>query len=90
MNLFNPNNYTHLSDDAAMIQAAVDAARESGASVVIPRHNERTGKDFWDLPRAVLLYSGSSILLDNCFLRQADESVDNIFRNSVCRTPEGT
>ena len=90
MNRYNPNTYTHLQDDAAMIQAAVDAARESGASVTIPRRNERTGKDLWDLPRAVLLYSGSNIILDNCFLRQADESIDNIFKNSICRTPDGT
>ena len=89
MNLFNPNAYTHLADDTAMIQAAVDAARENGASVTIPRRNERTGKDLWDLPRAVLLYSGSNIILDNCFLRQGDGSVDNIFKNSICRTPEG-
>ena len=90
MNPFDPNSYTHLSDDAAMIQAAVDAARETGASVTVPRRNERTGKDFWDLPRAVLLYSGSTVVLDNCFLRQADESNDNIFKNSICRTPDAT
>jgi len=90
MNLFDPNSYTHLSDDAAMIQAAVDAARETGASVTIPRRNLRTGKDLWDLPRAVLLYTGSSIVLDNCFLRQSDDSIDNIFKNSICRTPEAT
>jgi polygalacturonase len=90
MNLFDPNSYPHLLDDAAMIQAAVDAARESGEKVTIPRHNARTGKDFWDLPRAVKLYSGSCIVLDNCFLRQSDDSTDNIFKNSVCRTPEGT
>lgn len=89
MSIYNPNTYKHLADDAAMIQAAVDAARETGASVVIPRHNERTGADLWDLPRAVLLHTGSSVVLDNCFLRQADDSVDNIFRNSVCRTPDG-
>lgn len=90
MNRYNPNAYTHLSDDAAMIQAAVDAARESGAQVTIPRHNERTGKDFWDLPKAILLYTGSCVVLDNCFLRQSDDSIDNIFRNSICRTPDGT
>ena len=66
MNRYNPNAYTHLSDVAAMIQAAVDAARESGAQVTIPRHNERTGKDFWDLPKAILLYTGSCVVLDNC------------------------
>ena len=89
MNLFDPNAYAHLADDAAMIQAAVDAARESGGSVTIPRHNDRTGKNIWVLPRAVLLHSGSSIVLDNCHLQQADDSTDNLFRNSVCRTPDG-
>lgn len=89
MRLFDPNAYTHLSDDAAMIQAAVDAARATGATVTIPRRNARTGKDLWDLPRAVLLYSGSNIILENCFLRQSDDSVDNIFKNSICRTPAG-
>lgn len=90
MDRYNPNAYSHLADDSEMIQAAVDAARETGAGVTIPRHNERTGKDVWDLPRAILLYTGSNIVLDNCFLRQSDDSTDNIFKNSICRTPDGT
>ena len=81
MNRFDPNHYSHLEDDAAMIQAAVDEAAKTGATVMIPRHNDRTGKDIWVLPRAVLLHTGSAIVLDNCMLMQADESIDNIFRN---------
>lgn len=89
MRKYDPNHYIHLADDAAMIQAAVDEAAKTGESVTIPRHNERTGQDIWILPRAILLHSGSSVVLENCTLMQADESVDNIFRNSICRTPDG-
>ena len=88
MQKFDPNFYTHLEDDAAMIQAAVDAATQEGATVVIPSFNKRTGRHLWLLPRAVLLSTGASIVLDNCTLRQSDESIDNIFRNSICRTPD--
>ncbi|MBE6649789.1 MAG: hypothetical protein E7613_00610 [Ruminococcaceae bacterium] len=89
MNKFNPNFYLDAKDDAEMIQKAVDAAKECGEKVVIPRHNERTGKDIWMLPRAVKLYTGTTICLDNCHIRQADESFDNIFKNLFARTDEG-
>ena len=72
-----------------MIQSAVDAASECGEKVVIPRRNERTGEDIWMLPRAIKLYTGSTICLDNCRLRQTDDSFDNIFKNSIARTDEG-
>ncbi|MBE7002130.1 MAG: hypothetical protein E7421_05500 [Ruminococcaceae bacterium] len=86
---FNPNFYAHLADDSAMIQAAVDAAAETGDAVTIPRHNARTGKPIWDICRAILLYSGSIVYLDNCHLRQADGINTNIFRNSNNDTPAG-
>ena len=44
-----PNFYKYLEDDSAMIQAAVDAAKESRAAVTIPRYNERTGKYVWNI-----------------------------------------
>lgn len=84
----NPNAYAHLEDDAAMIQAAVDDAAQSGERVEIPRRNARTGKDIWILPRAIRLYSGSTVILDNCHLRLADGAFDNIFKNSIARTEE--
>lgn len=85
MNPYDPNSYIELADDAAMVQAAVDAAAECGASVTIPRFNARTGRNLWEFPRSVKLYSGSVILLENCHIRQADGSFDNLFKNSICR-----
>lgn len=89
MNRFNPNFYVNAKDDAEMIQSAVDAASECGEKVTIPRLNERTGENIWMLPRAIKLYTGSTICLDNCRLRQTDDSFDNIFKNSIARTDEG-
>ena len=86
---FNPNNYSHLYDDSAMIQSAVDEAKNTGETVVIPRLNKRTGECVWNITRAIKLYSGSVICLDNCILRQADGVFDNIFVNSNLGTPEG-
>ena len=52
-------------DGAAHLQhLAVDAAAAAGANVTIPRHNLRTGKDVWMLPRAILLHTGTSLVLD--------------------------
>ncbi len=89
MTRFDPNFYVNAKDDAEMIQLALDAASKCGEKVVIPRRNERTGADIWILPRAIKLYTGSTVCLDNCHLRQADGIFDNIFKNSYARTEEG-
>ena len=85
--LYDPNHYIHLGDDSAMIQAAVDAAAATGETVTIPRRNARTGLSIWNIERAIRLYSGSVICLDNCTLRQADGMFENIFINSNFDTP---
>ena len=78
------------ADDSQTIQNAVDYAEKAGlGQVIIPRFNERTGKPLWDLPRAVLLPSDMTIILDNCHIRHADDSHDNLFRNRNMWTPEG-
>ena len=70
------------ADDSQTIQNAVDYAEQTGlGQVIIPRFNERTGKPLWDLPRAVLLPSDMTIILDGCHLRHADDTMDNLFRN---------
>ena len=69
-------------DDSESIQNAVDYAANYGIGrVVIPRVNERTGKQLWDIERAVILSSDLEIVLDNCVLRQADGACDNVFRS---------
>ena len=76
--------------DSQTIQNAVDYAEKTGmGEVIIPRFNDRTGKPLWDLPEAVLLPSDMTIILDNCHIRHADDSHDNLFRNRNMWTPEG-
>jgi len=76
--------------DAQTIQNAVDYAEKNEISeVIIPRFNERTGEKVWNLEKAVLLPSDITVVLDNCHLRHADDSYDNLFRNKLCWTEEG-
>lgn len=82
------NQYLDAASDADMIQMAVDAARETGAPVIIPKRNARTGKDLWEIEKTVLLYSGTTIILNNAHLRMADGAICNMFMNSNARTPE--
>ncbi len=73
--------------DAESIQNAVDFAHQIGVNTVtIPRINQRTGAPIWNTDTAIILPSEMEILLDNCHLRQADGSMDNIFR--TFRDPE--
>jgi len=79
----NVNMYKQESSDSAMIQAAIGEACRTGQAVLIPKHNERTGRDIWEIDKALSLEDGSVILLQNCHLRLADGSVCNMFTNSL-------
>ncbi len=68
--------------DSESIQNAVCAAKKQKVNrVIIPAVNARTGEAVWDIDRAIVLPSDIEIVLDNCVLRQADGSFDNVFRN---------
>jgi len=93
-NCFNPNEFAYLADDSAMIQAAVDAAAENGSIVEIPRINIRTGKDYWNITKAIELHTGSVVILQSSCLRLADGVYCNIFKNSngrkeIAKTKQG-
>lgn len=84
MNSFiTPNDPAVMAEsDSQSIQNAVDEALRSDVRrVVIPRVNERTGEARWDIDKAIILSSNIEIVLDNCYLRQTDGSMDNVFRN---------
>lgn len=83
----NVNNFFNCACDSEMIQAAVDAAEKTGQSVLIPKCNARTGKEIWEIDRTVLLHTGTTLILQNCHLRMADDSICNMFMNSNARTP---
>ncbi len=81
-NIYNPNYYSKLESDSAMIQAAVDAAAKDRQAVTIPKFNERTKSNVWIIEKSIKLHSGSVVYLDNCTLRYAEGVYENIFTNS--------
>ncbi len=78
-----PNDVGIMAEsDSRSINRAVRAAIERDVRrVVIPRINARTGKAQWDVDEAIILSSNIEIVLDNCYIRQIDGSMDNVFRN---------
>jgi hypothetical protein len=81
--IYSPNEYKHLGSDSKMIQAAVDEAAKHGATVVIPRVNERTDACLWEIDEAIVLHTGSNILLENCYMRLVDDTYTNFFVNDA-------
>lgn len=81
--VYSPNDYKHLKTDANMIQAAVDEAAKYGSTVVIPRVNERRGECLWEIEESIILHTGSSIVLENCYIRLADGCYANFFKNDA-------
>ena len=82
-NYITPNDDRIIAEsDSRSIQNAIDeAVRLDLRKVVIPRINQRTGKALWETDEAIILPSDIEIVLDNCYIRQADGSMDNVFRN---------
>ena len=84
MNMYiTPNDEKVISSsDSLSIQNAVKLAKETGLNkVVIPRMNMRTNAAEWNIEKAILLPDDIEIVLDNCYIRHADDTFDNIFRN---------
>ncbi len=82
MHITAENEKTFAIGDSERIQSAVKAAKEAGENTVtIPKKNPETGKDVWNIDKAVLLPDGITVVLDGCRLRLCDGTFDNIFRN---------
>ena len=81
--VYTPNDFKSLSTDSKMIQAAVDEAAKHGATVVIPRVNERREDCLWEIDETIVLHTGSSVVLENCYMRMADGCYANFFKNDA-------
>ena len=69
--------------DSESIQNAVDTARRRGiGKVIIPRFNARSASYTWEIDKAILLDSDISVILDNCYMRMADDVYENFFRTN--------
>ena len=78
----NVNDFKNKGSDSEMIQAALDAAKEEGLSVLVPKINKRTGKDIYNIDKTLFLHTGSILILQNAHLRLSDGVICNMFRNS--------
>lgn len=81
----NVNDFSGLDSDSRMIQAAIDEAAQTGKSVIVPKYNKRTGKDVWDISQAIILRSGTTLILQNSHLRLADGAICNMFAGENLR-----
>lgn len=84
-----PNDFL-TGSDSQRIQAAINAAHESGLNqVVIPRFNAVSEKCIWNIDEVILLPSDMTVVLDNCHLRMADDAISQMFRNKEAYTEFG-
>lgn len=74
--------------DAATLQNAIAAAAEENAVLLIPRHNERTGRMLWEMENTLSLPSGITLVLLDAHLRMADFTYCNMLaaenRENIC------
>ncbi|MBO5743769.1 MAG: hypothetical protein J6R68_05755, partial [Clostridia bacterium] len=78
------------SSDSVSIQNAIDKAAISGANkVIIPRHNKRSEGFEWIIDKTILLPDNICLVLDNCYMRLADDVFCNMLSNKNCRTEKG-
>ena len=79
-----PNTFE--GTDSERINQAIDAAAETGQAVVVPRQNQTADgvRDVWLLETAILVKSGTVLVLDNCHLKLSDRCRDNFIRSANC------
>ncbi len=74
-----PNDFT--GSDTQRIEAAIGAARETTAKVVVIPKENSNGTGCWIIERAILLPSNTTLILDNCTVQLSDSCRDNMFRS---------
>jgi hypothetical protein len=82
----NPNRFSEGSD-SDRIEAAIAEALKTGVHAVeIPRMNRKTGQPLWLIERAILVPSDFTLVLNDCLVRLAPGTKDNILTNAGART----
>ena len=85
--MFNPNNFQGTTDSWNIQQAINAAAASTDRTVIIPRNNNRTNGDIWEIEKTILLPNEITVILDGCHLRLKDGVYENIFRNENMYNP---
>ena len=75
-------NETIRENDAASINAAIQAAKAARLSrIVIPRYNLRTKSSRWVIGSPIRVPSDFTVILDNCYMVQETGCLCNMFNN---------
>lgn len=80
-----PNDFQ--GSDIERINQAIAVGVETGQRVVIPKQNRAPGqspRDVWLLDAAILVQSGTTLVLENCHLKLSDQCRDNFIRSANC------
>ncbi len=79
-----PNDFE--GSDSERINQAITTAATSGQKVVIPKRNRSQNgwRDLWLLDSAILVQSGTTLVLDNCRIKLSDRCRDNFIRSANC------
>ncbi len=84
LSVITPNAYR--GSDVERINQAIAAAAGTGRRVVIPRRNQAADgeRTVWLLDSAILVPSGTTLVLDHCHLKLSDHCRDNFIRSANC------
>jgi len=79
-----PNDFE--GSDSERINRAIAAGAATGKQVVIPQHNRAKDgtRTLWLLDTAILVQSGTSLVLVNCHIKSSDRCRDNFIRSANC------
>jgi hypothetical protein len=80
-----PNDFA--GSDVARINQAIAVGVETGKRVVVPKQNrlaDGSTRDVWLLDSAILVRSGTTLVLENCHLKLSDQCRDNFIRSGNC------
>jgi len=79
-----PNDFE--GSDSERINRAIAAGAATGKQVVIPQHNRAKDgtRTLWLLDTAILVQSGTSLVLVNCHIKLSDRCRDNFIRSANC------
>jgi len=81
-----PNQYKKGSDSDRIEAAIADALKSGVNSIEIPRVDRVQGKTEWLIDRAIVLPSDFTLVLNDCLVRLAPGTKDNIITNAGART----
>lgn len=79
-----PNEFS--GSDSERINQAIAAGATTGKRVVIPQQNHAKDgtRNQWLLDTAILVQSGTTLVLENCHIKLSDRCRDNFIRSANC------